>query len=182
MEAVAASSYSLVVVGSIYLLTSFGDETLFPERWQIPSRQKNVALLIMKMQTWLLMIINEFREWVIALNYYSKLAYLGRRPSYHRSGIETICIASHFPRIVQCSTMVQPFYFIFSWSIFFLKRPPRRWGGFMHQKTGPGRAERMLWFVTKCKQMNWVDQWQPIIFFDSITWLYFWPIRTFIFS
>ena len=30
--AVAASSYSLVVVGSIYLLTSFGDETLFPER------------------------------------------------------------------------------------------------------------------------------------------------------
>ena len=42
----AASSNSLVVVGSIYLLTSFGDETLFPERWRNPSRQKNATVLI----------------------------------------------------------------------------------------------------------------------------------------
>ena len=108
MEAVAASSYSLVVVGSIYLLTSFGDETLFPERWQIPSRQKNVALLIMKMQTWLLMIKNEFRvSYYCSKNYYSKLAYLGRRPS--RRITDPGLKLSHLT--FQELFNVQPFYF-----------------------------------------------------------------------
>ena len=54
-------------------------------------------------------------------------------------------------------------HFIFSWSIFFLKKTATT----LRQKTirrpaqaqrprgqKPGRAERMLWFVTKCKQTN----------------------------
>ena len=164
MEAVAASSYSLVVVGSIYLLTSFGDETLFPERWKIPSRKKNATLLIMKMQTWLLMIINEVWEWVIALNYYSKLAYLGRRPS--RRITDPGLKLSHLT--FQELFNVQPFYFflinIFSENIAttpWKKKPVKTKktaeaaDAEAEDRPRPSWENVVIW--TKCKQMNWVD-------------------------